>query len=302
VVIIEKDRCIGCGSCVEICHEGCMMLEGGRVVIDHALCSTCTQCVAICPQKALSWDGVQPVPFESDRLPAPGQIEELLKERRTIRFFSEDKIGRELLEEIVSFGIYAPTNNYHLQAIVVDDEEVIAVLDRICTDTAAKIYRLIYRPRPVFNLLRKLTSSLKESDKVKFEHVIARGYTLHKPPAIVVVAGEKWVAHSEASAQFCLYNMMLYAQSKGLGCCLWGGGKLLLDRNRVARQRLGMTKGEHILGMVVLGYPAVQFANKVEGKTLPIRWNGEGRRSGGRGIRGSNVTDAEQAGHPIGCQ
>jgi len=275
MVIVDAGKCIGCGSCVEICHEGRMRLEAGTVAIEHALCSTCTQCIAICPQEALSWDGVRPVPNDKSRLPTPEQLDELFKQRRTMRFFAADRIDRGLLLEIVGYGIYAPTNNYHLQAIIVDDEDTIALLDRICTDTAAKIYRLIYKPKIVFNLLSKLTSSLKETDKVKFEHVIARGYTLHKPPAIVFVVGEKWVAHSEASAQYYLYNMMLYAQAKGLGCCLWGGGKLLLNRSRAARERLGMRKGEHILGIVVLGYPGVQFANKVEGKTLPVRWNSE---------------------------
>ena len=275
MVIVDAGKCIGCGSCVEICHEGCMRLEAGTVAIEHALCSTCTQCIAICPQEALSWDGVRPVPNDKSRLPTPEQLDELFKQRRTMRFFAADRIDRGLLLEIVGYGIYAPTNNYHLQAIIVDDEDTIALLDRICTDTAAKIYRLIYKPKIVFHLLSKLTSSLKETDKVKFEHVIARGYTLHKPPAIVFVVGEKWVAHSEASAQYYLYNMMLYSQAKGLGCCLWGAGKLLLNRSKTARERLGMQRWEHILGIVVLGYPGVQFANKVEGKPLPVRWNSE---------------------------
>ena len=275
MVIVGAGKCIGCGSCVEICHEGRMRLEAGTVAIEHALCSTCTQCIAICPQEALSWDGVRPVPNDKSRLPTPEQLDELFKQRRTMRFFAADRIDRALLLEIAGYGIYAPTNNYHLQAIIVDDEDTIALLDRICTDTAAKIYRLIYKPKIVFNLLSKLTSSLKETDRVKFEHVIARGYTLHKPPAIIFVVGEKWVAHSEASAQYYLYNMMLYAQAKGLGCCLWGGGKLLLNRSKTVRERLGMQRSEHILGIIVLGYPGVQFANKVEGKTLPVRWNGE---------------------------
>jgi nitroreductase/NAD-dependent dihydropyrimidine dehydrogenase PreA subunit len=275
VVIVDREACIGCGTCAEICHEGCMTLDGGVIAVNHELCSTCTQCIAICPQEALSWNGVRPTPYDRSRLPTPEQLDELLKERRTMRYFTDDRIDRELLREIVATGIYAPTNNYHLQAIVVDDEEKIALLDRICTDTAAKIYRLIYRPKPVFGVLSKLTSSLKETDKVKLEHVIARGYTLHRPPAIVFVVGNRWVAHSEASAQYSLYSMMLYAQAKGLGCCLWGGGKLLLDRNKLARERLGMQRGEHILGIVVLGIPAVQFVNKVGGKKLPIRWNGE---------------------------
>ena len=75
--------------------------------------------------------------------------------------------------------------------------------------------------------------------------------------------------------------MVIIDADKCIGCC-----KLLLDRNEEVRERLGMQSGEHILGIVVLGYPAVQFANKVEGKTLPIRWNGQpgrgpGQKSGG---------------------
>jgi NAD-dependent dihydropyrimidine dehydrogenase PreA subunit/nitroreductase len=272
MIVVNEDRCIGCGTCAEICHEGCMAVDNGTVSIRHELCSTCTQCIAVCPQEALSWDGVPAVPYDARRLPAPQQLDELFKERRTIRFFKPDKIDRALLREIVSYGIYAPTNNYNLRAIVVDDSEVIAALDRMCTDFAARIYKLVYKPRIVFNLLSRLTSSLKATDKVKLEHVIARGYTLRQPPAIVFIVGDKWIAHSEASAQYALYNVMLYAQTKGIGSCLWGGGKLFLDRSRPAREHLGLSPREHILGIVVLGYRAVQFVNKVEGKALPIQW------------------------------
>ena len=66
--------------------------------------------------------------------------------------------------------------------------------------------------------------------------------------------------------------MMLYAQVKGIGSCLWGAGKISLDRSKAARERLGLKKHEHILGILLLGYPAVQFANKVKGKALSIQW------------------------------
>jgi nitroreductase len=101
----------------------------------------------------------------------------------------------------------------------------------------------------------------------------SRGYTIRKPAAVVFIVGDKWIAHSEASAQYALYNMILYAQARGIGSCLWGGGKLALDRSKAARERLGLQKREHILGALLLGYPAVTFRNKVEGKTLPIQWN-----------------------------
>ena len=116
MIVVDEEKCGGCGLCVEICHEDCMALVEGTARVEHVYCSTCTQCIAICPQRAVSWNGVPPEPHNRDRLPTPEQIDELLKQRRSVRRFKERKVERPLLEEIIGYGIYAPTNNYHLRA------------------------------------------------------------------------------------------------------------------------------------------------------------------------------------------
>ncbi len=45
-----------------------------------------------------------------------------------------------------------------------------------------------------------------------------------------------------------------------------------LDKDPLARKRLGLQKHEHILAALDLGYPAVRFKNKVAGKTMPVVW------------------------------
>jgi len=273
VITLDKGKCTVCGLCVKICHEHCMALVDDTVRINRELCSTCTQCIAVCPQEALSWDHVPPVAYDKARLPSAEQLDELFKERRTIRFFRSDKIDRTLLEEIVGYGGYAPTNNFALRAVVVDDEEIIEELDRINLQFVTKIYKVFFKSKIVFNLIRRIMPALDPKDKVKIESDLERGHTFHRPAALVFIAGDKRVALSEASAQYALYNMILYAQAKGMGSCLWGGAELFLDRSKAARKRLGLQKREHILGALGLGYPAVMFANKVKGKTLPIEWN-----------------------------
>jgi len=67
--------------------------------------------------------------------------------------------------------------------------------------------------------------------------------------------------------------MTFYAQARGIGSRLWGPGQLFYDRSKAVRKRLGLGKREHILGTVLLGYPAVKFRNKVQGKTLGIQGN-----------------------------
>jgi NAD-dependent dihydropyrimidine dehydrogenase PreA subunit/nitroreductase len=274
MIVVDKQECTGCGSCVKICHEDCMALDNGTVAINYELCSTCSQCIAICPRRALSWDGVAPVAFDETRLPTPEQLDELLKQRRTIRFFKPEKLDRALLKEIVGYGIHSPTNNYALRAIVVDDRQIMDALERVHLQFVSRVYNLFFRSKTAFNLLRKLTPTLDPKDKVKMKGVLERGDDFCHPPAIVFIVGDKRIALSEASVQYALYNMILYAQTKGIGSRLKGIGQIIFDRSRRAKERLGLQKHEHILGMLELGYPAVKFRNKVEGKTLSLQWNG----------------------------
>jgi nitroreductase/ferredoxin len=279
MITVDKKKCRGCGLCAGICHEQCIVLDGrdnGAVArIDHALCSTCTQFIAICPQRALSWDHVAPVSYDDSRLPSPEQLAELLKQRRTIRRFKQDKIDRALIEEIVGVGIYAPTNNYALRAVVVDDPATMEALDGIIMRFVRWIYNLFYRSEIVFRVVGALTPAVDAKGRVKMARGLERGRASETlPVAVVFVVGDRRILLSEASAQYALYNMILYAQARGIGSCINAGGPITLDRSRAARRWLGLERREHILGTLELGYPAVRFRNKVEGKTMPIVWNG----------------------------
>jgi NAD-dependent dihydropyrimidine dehydrogenase PreA subunit len=274
MVVVDKDQCIACGLCAKICHEHCITLIDAIPHIDYELCSTCTQCIAVCPQQALSWDHVPPVAYDETRVPSPEQLDELFKQRRTMRFFQRQKIDRALLEDIVGYGIFAPTNNYALRAVVVDDEAIMEELERVVLQFVSRIYGLFFRSRIVFNLIRMITPLMDPKDKVKMERALERGYAFHLPAAMVCIVGDKRIALSGPSAHYALYNMILYAQAKGIGSRLRGTGEIVLDRSRAARRCLGLQKYEHILGMLELGYPAVEFANKVQGKAFPIQWNG----------------------------
>jgi NAD-dependent dihydropyrimidine dehydrogenase PreA subunit/nitroreductase len=275
MIVIDTERCTQCGLCAKICHEHCLALVDHTVAIDYDLCSTCTQCVAVCPQQALTWNGAVPIPCDDSRLPTAEQLDELFKQRRTIRFLKEAKIDRTLLEEIVGYGIYAPTNNYDLRAIVVDDQEIMAELDRVHVRYTVRIHNFLYRTKIASPLARIFgASSAFEQARPKVEAIVEAGRSYQDPPAaIVFIVGNKRVPLSVESAQYALANMTYYAQAKGIGGRLWGPGQIFYDRSKTIRKRLGLQRREHILGTVLLGYPAVKFSNKVQGKTLPIQWN-----------------------------
>ena len=54
VSTVDKERCVGCGACVEVCPFGALSMEDGAVAIDGDACMGCGVCVAKCPQVALS--------------------------------------------------------------------------------------------------------------------------------------------------------------------------------------------------------------------------------------------------------
>jgi nitroreductase len=243
------------------------------VRLQTEICSTCGQCIAACPEQALSWDGVTPLACAPESLPSPEQLEELFGERRSFRDFRPEPLPRELLERIAASGALAPTNNYALRVVVTDNPEMIRELDQAVVRFSAAVYRWFFRPRLVFRLLRRLTPGMTETDKVKIQSVLARGQNFRSfPAAMLFVTGDRRTALSLESAQCALANMYYTAQVLGVASCLFGPGRVVLDRSRAVRHRLGLGRHERILGALLLGWPAVRFRNRVRGKTLPLRW------------------------------
>jgi NAD-dependent dihydropyrimidine dehydrogenase PreA subunit/nitroreductase len=273
MVRIDEAKCTGCGSCVKICHQHCLELVDGRLRLQPAFCSTCAQCIAACPERALSWDGQAPQPFAPEKLPSPEQLEELFGERRSVRDFLPEPLPRALVERIAASGSQAPTNNYALRVVAADDPEVIRELDRAVVRFSAAMHRWFFRPRLVFRLLRRLTPGMTETDRVKIQSVLARGQNFRSfPAAMLFVTGDRRTALSRESAQCALANMYYTAQALEVASCLFGPGRIVLDRSRPARRLLGLGREEHILGTLLLGRPAVRFRNRVRGRQLPLRW------------------------------
>jgi nitroreductase/NAD-dependent dihydropyrimidine dehydrogenase PreA subunit len=275
MITLEAEKCSQCGLCADLCHESCIQLTESGPLIDHRVCSTCTQCVAACPKQALAWNGDAPISFERQRLPTAEQLDELFKERRSIRRFKRKKIEQPLLEEIARYGFFAPTHNFNLRVIIVDDESLINTLDQVIVANCRRIHRLAYQLKAA-EILAGWFGFAGEMNRArpKIEATIRNGHAFHSmPTAFILIIGDKKTPLSEPSAQYALANMMYYAQVKGVGTCLWANGPMFIDKNRAVRRQLGIQPNERIYGAMYMGYPAVRFSNKVTGKPSAIQWN-----------------------------
>jgi ferredoxin len=53
-VKIDKETCIGCGACVDVCPVNALSMVDGKAECDESACIDCGACIATCPVQAIS--------------------------------------------------------------------------------------------------------------------------------------------------------------------------------------------------------------------------------------------------------
>ena len=53
-VLVDKEKCTGCGTCIDACPLSAIELQDGLAVIDEETCGECGACVDVCPEEAIS--------------------------------------------------------------------------------------------------------------------------------------------------------------------------------------------------------------------------------------------------------
>jgi len=55
--VVDRDECVGCGTCVEECPEEAISMDDQEIaVVDANKCTECGSCVEACPSEAISME------------------------------------------------------------------------------------------------------------------------------------------------------------------------------------------------------------------------------------------------------
>jgi pyruvate ferredoxin oxidoreductase delta subunit len=50
---VNKEKCVGCGTCVQFCPEASIEIINKKAEIDYEYCKGCGVCAEVCPKKAI---------------------------------------------------------------------------------------------------------------------------------------------------------------------------------------------------------------------------------------------------------
>lgn len=148
---------------------------------------------------------------------------EAIRTRRSTRKFEERKVGRELLDQIIEAGRFAPSggNSQTTHFIVVQNKEIL--------------------------------NRLEEKVKNAFA-------SMEETPVLIIAANQKDYGNNIADCACALENMMIAANELDLGSCWINQLRWLNEESTILEEMhlLGMQESERVYGALAVGYPATE--------------------------------------------
>jgi nitroreductase/NAD-dependent dihydropyrimidine dehydrogenase PreA subunit len=269
---INKQKCIGCGKCIDDCLVNDIIMIKGKAQIKNESCFKCGHCIAICPVDAVSTDEykmgeVKEYNDEEFSIPADNLLN-FIKFRRTIRQFKDQKVEKRKIRKIIEAGRFTPTssNQQDVAFTVVKDEidkfrglilknlnqKGNSIIDNLSPDTMKfKKYAEMW-----IDMYQDFQNGSKNNDRLFFE-----------APLVIVVSANSSVNGSLASS-----NMELMANALDLGVLFSGFTVRGAQNKKEVREFLNIKKNKEIVTALVIGYPDVEYFRTAPRKEADISW------------------------------
>lgn len=203
------------------------------------------------------------------------ELDQAMKDRRSVRGFTKDPVPRALLEEIIELANRAPssmnTQPWHFHVLTG------APLERVREGNSERMlsgvppqreiqdhgaYEGVHRERQV-EIAKQLFAAMgiERHDKEMRQDWVMRGFRQFDAPVSIVVTFDRSLEDKSTIAHFDLgavtYALVLAAWSRGLGTVINGQG---IMQSPVVREHAGIPEDEIILTCVALGWPDDDFS------------------------------------------
>lgn len=256
---IDLDLCTACKLCQQVC------IRDNIVVEDHAIetgsnCFECGHCMAICKEGALtlkSFDekGDRIVEYNPREIPVNyDDLLQLLKQRRSIRWFRNKKIDKDTFEKLFEGAYYSPS------AQNMQDVEFV-VLDEKLDEFMELVYNIIKVDENKFFRIKEFGDYLMDSSTKEFHPLLWGGKQL-----ILTFSTDK------TSAVIANTRLELLAYSLGLGGFY---SLFILKADEIDHEKLmkffpKIDNSKHMYSAFIIGYPKVRFRRTIPHKDINV--------------------------------
>ncbi len=278
-ILIDRDLCIGCGTCVDICSDSSLKLEDGKAAISENPafgCIGCGHCMAVCPEGAIEIHGRTLSPEYMFTLPPKEEaagyssLLALYQRRRSTRRFLDRVVEPEKIRQILDAASTAPMglppSDVHVMLLDNHDKSRAFVAD-FCNHLekmrwfVSPWFRILMRPiwgktgddmikgflRPLFDIY---ISNIKEG----------RNVITYDAPLVIYFYGSPYA--DPADPVVAATAAMYAGESLGLGTCMLGAIHPFIQNGKRAkrfREKYGIRyTSKHGL-FVIFGYDDLKW-------------------------------------------
>ncbi|BCJ93274.1 nitroreductase [Anaerocolumna cellulosilytica] len=270
MIYVDKEKCIGCGSCVKDCFPGNVEIVDKKAVVHNEACMLCGHCIAVCPSGAISTDEydmeeVSEYKKETHTLEADNLLN-FIKFRRTVRQFQKKEVSKELLLRIIEAGRFTQTggNAQDITYTVITNQ--LTELKAMTYETLKKLGKEIIEAEEGQESVLSRYANMWIDMAEEYEKGEKDRLFFHAPVVLVVSA------KSVVNGTLVSSNMELMTNALGLGTFFSGFFVRAAQANPDIIKLLDIPDEKQIATCMVIGYPAVKYHRTVPRREAFIYW------------------------------
>lgn len=250
---VNDKACVRCGLCAADCVCNIIQLADAPFITPENLdkCIRCGHCQAICPADAITLNGIDPETLAQTEKPvAKSVIEDIVKNRRSMRHFASGPVDEKLLENVVSLAAWAPTakNIRDIGFVIFNGRQKLEKLMLASADVMEK-----------YKILPEVSSLVREGRDILFREA---------PCLLVAHATDRHYAAQDCATTLAVIELAL--PSLGLASC-WGGYFTAVCGLELPAG-LELPEGHHVYGALMLGKPTVTYRRIPSRPEIPVVW------------------------------
>lgn len=286
---VDASKCTGCTLCMQVCFLGNFTKSSSgnvEAAKGEVACIKCGHCIAACPSQAITYPDIDSSlcePIEDNANISYDQLLAFLKKRRSRREFKKDSVPENIMDKLLQAAVEAPSalNRQNVQYTVITDSAVISQISSKTAEFFSKVARSLRNPigMLIFRMMGKhlyndLIALLPEIDYIVGECKSGHDNVLYNAPCVIMLHAPKSDTFASENAVYNTANILLAAETLGLGACVIGFVIGACKRDSSIKQTAHIPLDHAVCSTIALGYPQFNYTNSAPKRAAV--WDKEG--------------------------